>query len=83
VARKPRIHYPGAVYHVILRGNAGQRETERLRPTQGNAAGSLHSRLIFTLGYNNSIRICTSRFLVKSSGPKQLPRVAVFVSCGG
>lgn len=22
--RKPRIHYPGAVYHVILRGNAGQ-----------------------------------------------------------
>jgi putative transposase len=24
VARKPRIHYPGAVYHVILRGNAGQ-----------------------------------------------------------
>ena len=24
MARKPRIHYPGAVYHVILRGNAGQ-----------------------------------------------------------
>ena len=23
MARKPRIHYPGAVYHVILRGNAG------------------------------------------------------------
>ena len=22
--RKPRIHYPGAVYHVMLRGNAGQ-----------------------------------------------------------
>jgi REP element-mobilizing transposase RayT len=22
--RKPRIHFPGAVYHVILRGNAGQ-----------------------------------------------------------
>ncbi len=22
--RKPRIHYPGAVYHVILRGNSGQ-----------------------------------------------------------
>src|SRR6266545_3497489 len=22
--RKPRIHYPGAVYHIILRGNAGQ-----------------------------------------------------------
>ena len=24
MARKPRIHYPGALYHVILRGNAGQ-----------------------------------------------------------
>jgi hypothetical protein len=23
MARKPRIHNPGAVYHVILRGNAG------------------------------------------------------------
>ncbi|MBI1921343.1 MAG: transposase [Geobacter sp.] len=23
MARKPRIHYPGAVFHVILRGNAG------------------------------------------------------------
>ena len=22
--RKPRIHYPGAVYHVMLRGNGGQ-----------------------------------------------------------
>ncbi len=24
MARKPRIHYPGAVYHVILRGNTGK-----------------------------------------------------------
>jgi REP element-mobilizing transposase RayT len=24
MARKPRIHFPGALYHVILRGNAGQ-----------------------------------------------------------
>ncbi|MFU8770036.1 MAG: transposase [Desulfotignum sp.] len=24
MARKPRIHYPGALYHVMLRGNAGQ-----------------------------------------------------------
>ncbi len=24
MARKPRIHFPGAVYHVIPRGNAGQ-----------------------------------------------------------
>lgn len=24
MARKPRIHFPGAVYHVILRGNGGQ-----------------------------------------------------------
>ena len=24
MARKPRIHYPGAVYHVMLRGNAKQ-----------------------------------------------------------
>jgi len=24
MARKPRIHFPGACYHVILRGNAGQ-----------------------------------------------------------
>jgi len=24
MARKPRIHYPDAVYHVILRGNGGQ-----------------------------------------------------------
>lgn len=24
MARKPRIHYPGAAYHVILRGNGGQ-----------------------------------------------------------
>ena len=24
MARKSRIHYPGAVYHVILRGNGGQ-----------------------------------------------------------
>ena len=23
MARKPRLHYPGACYHVILRGNAG------------------------------------------------------------
>jgi putative transposase len=23
MSRKPRIHFPGAVYHVILRGNAG------------------------------------------------------------
>ena len=23
-ARRPRVHYPGALYHVILRGNAGQ-----------------------------------------------------------
>jgi len=25
MARKPRIYYPGAVYHVILRGNAGEK----------------------------------------------------------
>ncbi len=25
MARKPRIHYPGAFYHVILRGNGGQK----------------------------------------------------------
>ncbi len=24
MARKPRLHYPGALYHVILRGNGGQ-----------------------------------------------------------
>ena len=24
MARKPRIHYPGAIYHVMLRGNAKQ-----------------------------------------------------------
>ena len=24
MARKPRIHFPGAVYHVMLRGNGGQ-----------------------------------------------------------
>ncbi len=24
MARKPRIHFPGACYHVILRGNRGQ-----------------------------------------------------------
>ena len=24
MARKARVHYPGALYHVILRGNAGQ-----------------------------------------------------------
>ena len=24
MARKPRIHFPGALYHVIFRGNAGQ-----------------------------------------------------------
>jgi len=24
MARKSRIHFPGAVYHVILRSNAGQ-----------------------------------------------------------
>jgi REP element-mobilizing transposase RayT len=24
MARKPRIHLPGGIYHVILRGNAGQ-----------------------------------------------------------
>jgi REP element-mobilizing transposase RayT len=24
MARKPRLFYPGAVYHVLLRGNAGQ-----------------------------------------------------------
>jgi len=35
MARKPRIHYPGALYHVILRGNCGQpiflREEDRYR----------------------------------------------------
>ena len=35
MARKPRIHYPGAVYHVILRGNAGNPiffdDSDRLR----------------------------------------------------
>lgn len=25
MARKPRIHYPGAIYHVMLRGNAGEK----------------------------------------------------------
>ena len=25
MARKPRLHYPGAVYHAMLRGNGGQR----------------------------------------------------------
>ena len=25
MARKPRIHFPGALYHVIARGNKGQR----------------------------------------------------------
>jgi putative transposase len=24
MARQPRVHYPGALYHVILRGNGGQ-----------------------------------------------------------
>jgi hypothetical protein len=24
MSRKPRIHYPGAFYHVMLRGNGGQ-----------------------------------------------------------
>ena len=24
MARKRRVHYPGAVYHVVLRGNGGQ-----------------------------------------------------------
>jgi len=24
MARKPRLHYPGAFYHVMLRGNGGQ-----------------------------------------------------------
>ena len=24
MARKPRVHYPTALYHVILRGNGGQ-----------------------------------------------------------
>jgi len=24
MARKPRIHYPGAIYHVMLGGNAKQ-----------------------------------------------------------
>ncbi len=24
MARKPRVHFPGAVYHVMLRGNGGQ-----------------------------------------------------------
>ena len=35
MARKPRVHYPGAWYHVILRGNGGQdvffSDTDRLR----------------------------------------------------
>jgi putative transposase len=24
MARKPRMHFPGAIYHVMLRGNGGQ-----------------------------------------------------------
>ena len=24
MARKRRVHYPGAIYHVVLRGNGGQ-----------------------------------------------------------
>lgn len=34
MARKPRVHFPGALYHVIVRGNQGQttfRETEDYR----------------------------------------------------
>ncbi len=35
MARKPRLHYPGAVYHVILRGNGNQQifldDTDRTR----------------------------------------------------
>jgi REP element-mobilizing transposase RayT len=35
MARRRRIHYPGAVYHVMLRGNAGQDiffdESDRIR----------------------------------------------------
>ncbi len=35
MARKPRIHHPSALYHVILRGNGGQdifrSDTDRFR----------------------------------------------------
>jgi putative transposase len=29
MARKPRVHFPGALYHVIARGNNGQRVFRR------------------------------------------------------
>jgi len=29
MARKPRVHFPGALYHVIVRGNQGQRVFRR------------------------------------------------------
>ena len=29
MARKPRVHYPTALYHVILRGNGGQEDRFR------------------------------------------------------
>jgi len=29
MARKPRVHFPGALYHVIVRGNKGQRVFRR------------------------------------------------------
>ena len=29
MARKPRIHFPGALYHVIVRGNKGQKVFRR------------------------------------------------------
>ena len=62
MARKSRIHYPGALYHVILRGNAGDTvffdEVDRCRfylllqeGTEGKSPGSgltfKHSRLFY------------------------------------
>ena len=29
MARKPRVHFPGALYHVMVRGNKGQRMFRR------------------------------------------------------
>jgi hypothetical protein len=30
MGRKPRLHYPGALYHVILRGNAREKRERQI-----------------------------------------------------
>jgi putative transposase len=50
MARKPRVHFPGTLYHVIVRGNKGQRVFRR------GADFKLYLRLLGEYKEGNELR---------------------------